>query len=97
MKINYKIMFIISSLFIGSVNANNEIDRSNLAKVITEVDFLIHQVNKIKKQSIDKDRIRFHYDTLVKDLQKIRAGVSSYINVDINNGRIVEPLSGNYR
>jgi len=97
MKKGMLLTFILIGLLPINIHASDDLERANLAKVITEIDFLLSQVEKIKHQSSDDNRIKFHYADLSKDLHKIRSGVSSYINADINNGRVVKPLTGSYR
>ncbi len=96
MKHFFKLIIFSLCCLSTPLHASEDIERTNLAKIISEVDFLLQRVEKIKHEAAHNQRIRFHYDDLKNDLKVIRSGVSAYINADINNGRVINPLNGNY-
>ena len=76
--------------------ADADLERSNLAKLVQEIDYLITRVDEIKQDAASSQRITFHYDTLKADLNKIRTGINDHINQSLKAGRIIKPLTGQY-
>ena len=91
-----KIIKVISlTAFSVCLEANNE--KYELHNVVTE----LHTVKKIIKQaesSANKDaRIRFDYEVLQKDLEKIRQGIQDYINAVQRDPRQLPEINGEYK
>ncbi len=80
----------------NSVNADIDLERNNLAKLVEEIDYLMTRVNDIQQDSPGNQRITFHYDTLKNDLNLIRVGINDHINQSLKAGRDLRPLSGQY-
>lgn len=78
------------------VSASNEIERSNLAKLISEIDFLIKRVETIKKDVDNKQKLKFHYNYLSEDLTKIKQGINDHLKESIESTREIEPLNSHY-
>jgi RAQPRD family integrative conjugative element protein len=78
------------------VRASDGLERSNLAKLVLEINFLISRVDQVKKEAPEEQRVRFHYDSLKTDLYKIRSGIYDHINQTLKAGRDLKPLSGHY-
>ena len=83
-------------LFINPVNADADLERSNLSKLIQEIEYLMTRVDDIKHDSPVNQRITFHYDTLKDDLNMIRIGINDHISQSLRAGRDIKPLSGQY-
>jgi len=87
-------------LLLGAVitpaHANEEIERENLSLFVKEIDFLISEVGRMKSLSRSDNRLIFDYSSLRSDLMSMKQGIRSYINKDINDGRIISPLKGDY-
>lgn len=98
-KIKHVIITLVVSLVLlaatGS-HANEEIERENLALFIKEIDFLMSEADRIQKLSNENNRMIFDYMSLKNDLASMRRGISGYINKDINDGRVMKPLKGQY-
>ncbi len=74
-----------------------EIERQNLVKLVTEIDFLVERVEQIKHQRFEQSRIKFSYQVLRDDLLLMRSGINDFLEGSLNQGRVIEPLKGNYR
>ena len=91
-------LFIALSLIsITPVRADAELERSQLAGLVGEIDFLLKRVEKIRSDAPDRQRVRFRYDDLRLDLLKMRSGISEYIEADLRAGRTFEAITGRYR
>ncbi|MBT3724194.1 MAG: conjugal transfer protein [Gammaproteobacteria bacterium] len=84
------------TLFMNLLNADTDLERNNLAKLVQEIDYLMTRVNDIQQDAPGNQRITFHYDTLKNDLNMIRVGINDHINQSIKAGRDLKPLSGQY-
>jgi len=84
------------TLCMNSVNADADLERNNLAKLVQEIDYLMARVDDIQQDSPGNQRITFHYDTLKNDLNMIRVGINDHINQSLKAGRDLKPLSGQY-
>jgi RAQPRD family integrative conjugative element protein len=96
------IVSYISVILLLSVNATSmasEQERYDLAKVAKEIDLLVQQVENIKSQAgtYQQDRIVFHYDDLIRDLYRIKEGISDFVRAELRNGNRLTPLDGRYR
>jgi len=83
-------------VFINPLYANDELERSNLSKLVQEIDYLMTRVDDIQQDAPINQRITFHYDTLKNDLNMIRVGIIDHINQSLKAGRDLKPLSGQY-
>ncbi len=85
-------------LLIGSGMASAaDLERSQLAELINEIDFLRQRVEEIRVDAPARNRLRFQYKDLMHDLALMRRGISDYIDADIREGRDIAPLKGSYR
>jgi RAQPRD family integrative conjugative element protein len=86
-------------LVINTSSLAGEQERSDLAKVAKEIDFLVQQVERIKSNATthQQSRIVFHHDGLIRDLYRIKEGISDYISLELRHGNQVTPLDGRYR
>lgn len=80
----------------NSANADADLERNNLAKMVQEIDYLMTRVGDIQQDAPVNQRITFHYDTLKNDLNMIRVGINDHINQSLKAGRDLKPLSGQY-
>ena len=90
---------LLLSLAIGAPAwAEAERERTELAGLVKEIDFLLQRVDEIQSQeSNPTGRLRFQYPDLRRDLERMREGISDYIEADLQIGRTFTPLSGSYR
>ena len=87
---------LLLTLFINPVYADADLERSNLSKLIQEIEYLMTRVDDIQQDAPLNQRIIFHYDTLKDDLNIIRAGINDHIQQSLKAGRDLKPLSGQY-
>lgn len=96
MKIHFIALLLV--LISSSVYADQaEIERENLVKLVTEIDFLIDRVERVKHQGFDQSRLKFNYQALSDDLILIRGGINDHLIGSLRSGRVIEALNGNYR
>lgn len=68
-----------------------------LARLIHEIEVLEPLIATAKSQASPDARIRFRYDWLRQDLERIRSGIQEHIDAPRNEPRKVPPLRGDYR
>ncbi|MGE0486186.1 MAG: RAQPRD family integrative conjugative element protein [Gammaproteobacteria bacterium] len=81
----------------GTAVADPDAEREALARLIHEIEALEPIIATAESQSSPEARIRFRYDWLRQDLERIRAGVQEHIDAPRNEPRKVPPLRGDYR
>lgn len=59
-------------------------EREALAQVASEISALERLVNDASKLSENDSRVKFDYDTLMNDLEVIRAGINNHLSQPIN-------------
>lgn len=74
-----------------------DLERSRLAELVREIDFLLTRVEAIRVDAPDQRRLRFQYNDLNHDLELMREGISDYIAAELRDGRNIAPLKGRYR
>lgn len=89
-------LVLLMGVLISPAQAHEEIERENLSLFVKEIDFLISEVERINKLSRTDSRMVFDYKSLRNDLMSMKQGIRSYINKDINDGRVIPPLKGDY-
>ena len=90
-------MILGLSLFCGFAHADPDAEREALARLIHEIEALEPVIATAESQATPDARIRFRYDWLRQDLERIRAGVQEHIDAPRNEPRKVPPLRGDYR
>ncbi len=75
---------------------NGDLERTRLAKLVQEIDFMQKRVAAIKRQAPSDDRLHFNYRALETDLRLMRSGITQYINASLKLGRVIKPLRGHY-
>ena len=90
---------VCTGLVFGSSQALSDPDaeREALARLIHEIEALEPIISTAESQSSPNARIRFRYDWLRQDLERIRAGIQEHIDAPRNEPRKVPPLRGDYR
>jgi len=79
------------------VIADPDAERQNLARLIHELDYLATLINVAEANVSSDARIRFRYDWLRKDLNRIRSGIQDHIDAPRSEPRSIPPLVGDYR
>jgi len=88
----------IGLLFSGTTAlADLDAEREALARLIHEIEALEPVIATAESQATPEARIRFRYDWLRQDLERIRAGIQEHIDAPRNEPRQVPPLRGDYR
>ena len=88
----------LSWLFLaGPVSANADAEREALARLNHELEALAPLIATAESQASPDTRIRFRYDWLRQDLERIRNGVQEHIDAPRNEPRTFPPLRGDYR
>jgi RAQPRD family integrative conjugative element protein len=72
-------------------------EREALARLAHEIEALTPLVAKAEAQADPDARIRFRYNWLRQDLERVRAGIQAHIDAPRAEPRKVEPLRGDYR
>ncbi len=79
------------------VHADADAERESLARIIHELEVLEPLLAEAKTAADPDARIRFRYDWLKKDLERIRQGIQEHIGAPRAEPRAVAPLRGDYR
>lgn len=83
----------------GATQATADADgeREALARLAHEIEALAPLVTKAETQADPDARIRFRYEWLRQDLERMRTGIQAHIDAPRAEPRKVEPLRGDYR
>lgn len=77
--------------------ADDDAEREALARLIHELEALAPLIETAESQANPDARIRFRYDWLRQDLERIRGGVREHIDAPRTEPRTFPPLRGDYR
>ena len=77
--------------------ADAEGERDALARVIHELQAIEPLLRLGQAQANPDNRVRFRYDWLRQDLERVRIGVQEHINAPRAEPRNFPPLRGDYR
>jgi RAQPRD family integrative conjugative element protein len=93
------ILFHVFVLGLASplAHADADAERETLARIIYELDVLEPLLAEAKATADPDARIRFRYDWLKKDLERIRQGIQQHIDAPRAELRAMAPLRGDYR
>ena len=86
--------FLFSS---PAVFADTDAEREALARLIHEINAVAPLMEIAESQANPDARIRFRYDWLRQDLERIRAGFQEHIDAPRAAPRTFPPLRGDYR
>ncbi len=84
-------------LFPGIAWSDAGREHAGLAQLIHELDGLQSIIDQAQTNSNQDARIRFHYDGLRIDLNRIRLGIYDHLVQPRQQPRSVPPLKGDYR
>lgn len=91
-------LICIAGLFcVIDVTAEPDAEREVLARLIHEIQALEPLIKTAESQAIPDTRIRFRYDWLRQDLNRLGAGIQDHIDAPRNEPRTFPPLRGDYR
>jgi len=99
MHASWRAVIVVAGLLLGASQAlaDPDAEREALARLIHEIEALEPVIATAESQATPEARIRFRYDWLRQDLERIRAGVQEHIDAPRNEPRKVPPLRGDYR
>ncbi len=72
-------------------------ERAALARINHELQTIESLITEAASQANPDARIRFQYDWLQQDLDRIRRGIQAHINTPRSEPRTFPPLRGDYR
>jgi len=79
------------------VHADADAERESLAHIVHELDALEPLLVEAEAAADPDSRIRFRYDWLREDLERIRRGIQEHIDAPRSEPRLIAPLRGDYR
>lgn len=80
-----------------SAFADADAERDALARIAHELDALEVLIRKAESQAEPDARIRFRYDWLRQDLERVQQGIQDHIDAPRSEPRAFPPLRGDYR
>jgi len=97
-----RVGLVLATLVIAALGPNQgfggtDPDHEALARLIHEISALELLIDEAEAQSSPDARIRFQYDWLRQDLEKIRRGIEDHLEAPRAEPRPVPPLRGDYR
>ena len=78
-------------------NADADGEREMLARIAHEIEAIGPLIDQATSQANPDARIRFQYDWLLQDLDRIRFGIQDHIDAPRSELRTFTPLRGDYR
>ncbi len=72
-------------------------ERAALARITHEIQAIESLITEAASQANPDARIRFQYDWLRQDLDRIRLGIQAHIDTPRSEPRTFPPLRGDYR
>ena len=99
-------MRVTQLLFLGLIgialpiqfaNADADGEREVLARIDHEIETIQPLINQAESQANPDSRIRFKYDWLRQDLDRIQRGIQEHIDTPRAEPRTFSPLRGYYR
>ncbi len=72
-------------------------EREMLARIAHEIEAIRPLIGEAESQANPDARIRFQYDWLLQDLDRIRLGLQDHIDAPRSEPRTFPPLRGDYR
>ena len=86
-----------STLPLSFASADADGEREVLARLDHELHSIEPLIREAESQANPGSRIRFRYDWLRQDLERVRSGIKEHIDAPRNEPRAVKPLRGDYR
>ncbi len=86
-----------ASLPVQFANADADGEREVLARITHEIEAIQPLINQAESQTNPDSRIRFKYDWLRQDLDRIQRGIQEHIDTPRAEPRTFSPLRGDYR
>ncbi len=68
----------------------------DLREAMNELEIAKSDVMQAKKQEPTNERVQFHYDELIADLNKVESGIQAKFEETPVEPRVLAPISGDY-
>ena len=88
---------LITALPVQFAVADADGERESLARITHELEAIQPLITEAAAQANPDARIRFRYDWLRQDLNKIQQGLQAHIDAPRSEPRTFPPLRGDYR
>lgn len=88
---------LVLGVFATGTAAASEEERAYLVRIAHEIDALAPLIDTAEAHADRSARIRFRYDWLRRDLQRIREGLMEHATADQAEPRRYPPVRGDYR
>lgn len=79
-----------------TLQADRDAERTALTRLVAELERLEPLIARAESESELHDRVRFRYDWLRRDLDKVRDGIEAFLSDAEFTPRTFEPLQGEY-
>ena len=89
----------ILCLFIGLSTlsfADELLANQDLREALNDLEIAKSDVMQAKKQEPINERMEFHYDELIADLNKVESGIQAKFDKTPLEPRVLEPITGDY-
>src|SRR6056297_1573605 len=98
----FRVVLVLAALVIAALGPSHGFaaagpEHEALARLIHEISALELLIDEAEAQASPDARIRFQYDWLRQDLDKIRRGIEDHLEAPRAEPRPVPPLRGDYR
>jgi len=99
MRASWRAAVLGMGLVVGTSQAlaDPDAEREALARLVHEIEALEPLIATAESQASPDARIRFRYDWLRQDLERIRTGIQEHIDAPRTEPRTFPPLRGDYR
>ena len=95
----YTSIALIFSLSLGLSTfsfADGMLANQDLREAFNDLEIAKSDVMQAKKQTPTNERVQFHYDELILDLNKVESGIQAKFDKTPLEPRVLEPITGDY-
>ena len=87
----------VAALAMSGASQASDAEREALVRLAHELDALAPLIAAAETGANPAERIRFRYDWLRRDIDRVRDGLLAHANADQAEPRLYAPLRGDYR
>lgn len=96
-----KTLSLITILFVAGfapilAQADQQMSNQYLQRAINELEAAKVYVQKAKEQQPANQRVVFHYEWVLSDIDKIEGGIQQKFNMPRIQPRVIKPVNGDY-
>jgi RAQPRD family integrative conjugative element protein len=88
--------FCLIAFMPGLTFADEQLSNQYLQRALSELDAAKVYVQQAKEQEAPNQRVVFHYEDVLSDIDKIEGGIQEKFNMPKVQPRTIEPVSGDY-